>query len=78
MQSLRNIEKTAPYFHDGSVKTLEEAVKLMAHHQLGKDLSADDVASIVKFLKSLTGELPKLEKPTLPRSTARTPKADPT
>lgn len=76
--SLRNVEKTAPYFHDGSVKTLEEAVKLMATHQLGKDLSNADVASIVTFLKSLTGELPKIEKPELPKSTAKTPKADPT
>ncbi|MCL2725755.1 MAG: cytochrome-c peroxidase [Polyangiaceae bacterium] len=76
--SLRNVEKTAPYFHNGSVKTLDEAVKLMATHQLGKDLSTEDVASIVTFLKSLTGELPKLEKPELPKSTAGTPKADPT
>ena len=63
VSSLRNVEKTAPYFHDGSVKTLEEAVKLMATHQLGKDLSDADVASIVTFLKSLTGELPKIDKP---------------
>jgi cytochrome c peroxidase len=76
--SLRNVDKTAPYFHDGSVKTLDEAVKLMATHQLGKDLSAADVASIVTFLKSLTGELPKVESPELPKSTAKTPKADPT
>jgi cytochrome c peroxidase len=78
VSSLRNVEKTAPYFHDGSVKTLDEAVKLMATHQLGKDLSAADVESIVTFLKSLTGELPKIDKPELPKSTAKTPKADPT
>ncbi len=76
--SLRNIEKTGPYFHDGSVTSLEEAVKLMARHQLGKDLSDGDVENIVAFLKSLTGELPTIEKPTLPKSTAKTPKADPT
>lgn len=76
--SLRNIEKTGPYFHDGSVKTLEEAVKLMGTYQLGKDLSTSDVESIVTFLKSLTGELPKMERPALPKSTAKTPKADPT
>ena len=76
--SLRNVEKTGPYFHDGSVKTLEEAVKLMGTHQLGKELSSADVESIVTFLKSLTGELPKIEKPALPKSTAKTPKADPT
>jgi cytochrome c peroxidase len=75
--SLRNIDKTGPYFHDGSVKSLDEAVKLMATHQLGKDLSTADVESIVTFLKSLTGELPKVEKPELPKSTAKTPKADP-
>lgn len=76
--SLRNIAKTAPYFHDGSIKTLDEAVKLMATHQLGKELSAADVTSIVTFLESLTGELPKIEKPELPKSTAKTPKPDPT
>jgi cytochrome c peroxidase len=57
--SLRNVEKTAPYFHDGSTATLAEAVKEMAEHQLGKDLSDADVASIIAFLKALTGEIPK-------------------
>ena len=57
--SLRMVEKTAPYFHDGSVATLEEAVKLMARHQLGKELSDADTASIVTWLKTLTGEIPK-------------------
>lgn len=57
--SLRNVEKTAPYFHDGSVATLPEAVKLMAKHQLGKELSEGDVTAIVTWLKALTGELPK-------------------
>lgn len=77
--SLRNIEKTAPYFHDGSVATLEEAVKLMARHQIGKELSDAEVTSIVTFLKSLTGELPKdkLAKPELPPSGPKTPKPDP-
>jgi cytochrome c peroxidase len=56
--SLRNSEKTAPYFHDGSVATLEEAVRLMGKHQLGRDLSQEDTASIVTFLRSLTGKLP--------------------
>ncbi|MCL2725756.1 MAG: c-type cytochrome [Polyangiaceae bacterium] len=56
--SLRNIEKTGPYFHDGSVGTLEEAVSLMAQYQVGKTLSDADVASIVTFLKTLTGTLP--------------------
>ena len=51
---LRNIALTGPYFHDGSVKTLEEAVQLMAAHQLGKELSKEETASIVTFLKTLT------------------------
>ena len=78
--SLRNVEKTAPYFHDGSVATLDEAVKLMASHQLGRTLSDEDVKSIVTFLKALTGDLPPadyIKKPELPRSTPKTPKADP-
>lgn len=56
--SLRNIEKTAPYFHDGSVATLDEAVKLMARHELGKELSDADTASIVVWLKALSGDVP--------------------
>lgn len=57
--SLRNVAKTAPYFHDGSVATLEEAVKNMAEYQLAKNLSDADVASIVTFLKALSGDIPK-------------------
>ena len=56
--TLRNIEKTGPYFNDGSVASLNEAVRLMAHHQLGKDLSPAQVQAIVTWLGSLTGELP--------------------
>lgn len=56
--SLRNVAKTGPYFHDGSVATLAEAVRLMGHHQLGKELSASDVQSIVTWLESLTGTIP--------------------
>jgi len=55
--SLLNIEKTGPYFHNGSITSLEEAVRLMAWHQLGKKLDADKIQSIVTFLKSLTGTL---------------------
>lgn len=54
--SLRNVALTAPYFHDGSAKTLEDAVTTMATYQLGRDLSKEDLAQIVLFLKSLTGE----------------------
>lgn len=56
--SLRNVEITAPYFHDGSVKTLDVAVLTMAKFQLGRKLSKDDTAAIVAFLKTLTGETP--------------------
>jgi cytochrome c peroxidase len=66
--SLRNVARTAPYFHDGSVATLAEAVHIMARLQLGKSLADDEVRDIVFFLNSLTGELPKefSSMPTLP------------
>lgn len=57
--SLLNVEKTAPYFHDGGVATLEEAVVEMAKMQLKKELTPEQTASIVAFLKSLTGPLPE-------------------
>ena len=57
--SLLNVEKTAPYYHDGKIATLEEAVKNMAAIQLNKDLSQEDTDSIVAFLKSLTGKVPE-------------------
>ncbi len=56
--SLRNVARTAPYFHDGKVATLEEAVRTMARTQLGKDMPIEDARHIVAFLESLTGELP--------------------
>ena len=56
--SLRNVEMTAPYFHDGSVKTLEEAIRMMGEHQLGIQLTPQNIASIVAWLPTLTGELP--------------------
>ncbi len=55
--SLRNVALTAPYFHDGSAKTLEEAVDVMFTYQLGRTPSALDKSLIVQFLKTLTGEL---------------------
>ena len=58
--SLRNVELTAPYFHDGSAATLEDAVRVMARVQLGRPLADDDLKRVVAFLKSLTGKLPKL------------------
>ncbi|HVU01724.1 MAG TPA: cytochrome c peroxidase [Polyangiaceae bacterium] len=72
---LRNLEHTAPYFHDASGKTLEDAVKTMAAHQLGKDLSDAEVKSIAVFLRTLgppSVEAPKA--PTLPPSGPKTPK----
>lgn len=75
--SLRNITETAPYLHDGSVKTLEEMVKMMAEYQLGKQLADDEVTSIVTFLKALKGDIPTdfIKVPKMPESTADTPKA---
>jgi cytochrome c peroxidase len=55
---LRNVAKTAPYFHDGSVEQLERAVRVMASVQLGKTLDDATAKSIVAFLESLTGEVP--------------------
>jgi cytochrome c peroxidase len=67
--SLRNVARTAPYFHDGSAETLEDAVRTMGRYQLGLDLGDDEVGSIVTWLRSLTGELPAayIEKPELPK-----------
>lgn len=77
--SLRNVAKTGPYFHDGSVASLEDAVQKMAHHQLGKELSATEIQEIVTFLNALTGEIPTeyVKKPELPESGPNTPAADP-
>jgi cytochrome c peroxidase len=57
---LRNIAQTAPYFHNGSVNTLPEAVRVMAKTQLKKELSEETVRDIVAFLNSLTGSTPPL------------------
>lgn len=75
--SLRNVTETAPYLHDGSVKTLEDMVAKMAEHQLGKTLSNEEVSSIVTFLKALKGDIPKdfIAQPKLPESGRNTPKA---
>lgn len=67
--SLRNIEKTHPFFHDGSVTSLDETVKIIAKLQLNKDLTPQEVQEIVTFLKTLTGTVPaELAKaPALPQ-----------
>lgn len=54
--NLRNISKTAPYYHDGTIESLEEAVSLMFHYELGKTATDEQVASITTFLKALDGE----------------------
>ena len=65
---LRNVEKTAPYFHDGSVYALRDAVWIMGKIQLGRDLTQPQIEDIVAFLKSLTGKIPEdaLKVPLLP------------
>jgi cytochrome c peroxidase len=74
--SLRNVAKTAPYFHTGKVGTLDNAVTEMAEYQLARSLTPVEVRSIVKFLNTLTGEIPEsyIRKPELPKSTDKTPK----
>lgn len=75
--TLRNVELTYPYFHDGEAETLTEAVDVMGRLQLGKKLSKDENAKIVAFLKTLTGEQPSFPIPVLPPSTDSTPKPKP-
>ncbi len=72
--TLRNIMETAPYFHNGATWDLNEAVKIMGQTQLGIELTDSEVASIVAFLGSLTGEKPLIKYPVLPASTSTTPK----
>ncbi len=59
VQQLRNVAVTPPYFHDGSVATLPEAVRIMAKLQLGRDVNETDVSDIVAFLETLTGDVPE-------------------
>jgi cytochrome c peroxidase len=68
----RNVALTAPYFHNGSVKTLDEAVKVMAKLQLDKDLSKEETDDIVAFLNALTGEFPAQQMPRLPETPGST------
>src|SRR3990167_6829627 len=64
--TLRNIELTRPYFHSGKVWTLQETVRIMASVQLGIPVTDDEVDKITAFLRTLTGEQPKIEYPILP------------
>lgn len=67
--SLRNVAQTSPYLHDGSIKTLEEMVALMARYQLGKPVTPEQITDIVAFLHTLTGEIPYgyIAPPSLPQ-----------
>jgi cytochrome c peroxidase len=73
---LRNIELTAPYFHSGKVWDLEQAVAIMGTSQLGEKLADNEIKAITAFLKTLTGEQPKVTYPILPVETATTPKPE--
>jgi cytochrome c peroxidase len=72
--TLRNIEETAPYFHNGAIWSLKDAVKEMGSVQLGIEISDNEANSIVDFLKSLTGKKPVITYPILPPSTDKTPR----
>ena len=75
--TLRNVELTYPYFHDGAAATLEEAVDTMGRLQLGRKFTKDENAKIVAFLKTLTGKQPQITLPILPPSVKETPKPKP-
>jgi cytochrome c peroxidase len=71
--SLRNVELTAPYFHDGSAATLPDAVHVMAKYQLGRPLPEPEVTQIVLFLKTLTGRIPDVASYKPPQVLGRAP-----
>jgi len=75
--TLRNVELTYPYFHDGAANTLSEAVDTMARIQLGKKYTKDENEKVVAFLKTLTGEQPIFRLPILPPSSDATPRPKP-
>ncbi len=71
---LRNIALTAPYFHPGEVWDLKQAVAIMGTSQVGGGLTDEEAETITVFLRTLTGEQPRVEYPILPVETAETPK----
>jgi len=75
--TLRNVALTYPYFHDGEAATLTEAVDVMGRLQLGRKFTSEENADIVAFLKTLTGDQPKLMLPILPPSNDSTPRPKP-
>lgn len=72
--TLRNVVETAPYFHNGGIWSLKDAIKEMGSIQLGIDISDQEALSIVDFLDSLTGKKPEIIYPILPPSTEKTPR----
>jgi cytochrome c peroxidase len=74
--TLRNVTQTAPYFHNGQIASLPEAIKEMGRIQLGVALNDEETASIQTFLKSLEGKKPTIIYPMLPSATTTTPKVD--
>ena len=74
--TLRNITDTAPYFHNGSVNDLHEAVRIMAKTQLNRDLADTDVDDVVAFMTALTGEYPVITMPRLPATSGTSLVAD--
>jgi cytochrome c peroxidase len=75
--TLRNVEMTYPYFHDGAANTLTEAVDTMGRLQLGKKFTEAENAKVVAFLKTLTGDQPNFTLPILPPSADKTPRPQP-
>ncbi|GIU10116.1 cytochrome C biogenesis protein CcsA [Shewanella morhuae] len=75
--TLRNIELTYPYFHDGSVWELEDAINTMADIQLGQKMSDKEIKEMLAFLVSLTGDQPQIVLPILPPSNKNTPRPEP-
>lgn len=75
--TLRNVELTYPYFHDASARTLTQAVTTMGRVQLGKTFTPKENAEIVAFLKTLTGDQPRIMLPILPPSSDKTPAPQP-
>ncbi|MSN96625.1 cytochrome-c peroxidase [Campylobacter sp. FMV-PI01] len=73
---LRNIMLTAPYFHNGAIWDIEEAIKEMGSIQLGIEITDKEANSIASFFKSLNGKMPKITYPILPPSTKQTPKPE--
>ena len=71
--SLRNIMLTAPYFHNGSARTIEEAIIIMGKTQYGNDLSKKQINDIMAFLNTLTGVKPEISLPRLPVNNGNTP-----